>query len=250
MYNSSWISLANFTLKFFVLWHVATDNFVPCMQINEAVLDLIRSENVNVRRVSEHTSNHVWERVRPHLHYHKRLLRGHSLHFITHAGNDISRRTGNHTYLPLIYGLKDWNKSPPRVSLPSSPYPQSPLIPLNQWKCGRLIACSIACSVFQISQTASIMLMTRRMRTRAIEIVQRPAASEKHPQTFMDGLMYIVWSLQIVLRMNTIMRNMMFLSLNLWTFETLATSRASCYCDDIHRATYNKLHWICCPIMI
>ncbi len=86
--------------------------------------------------------------------------------------NDICRRTGNHTDLSLIYGLKDRNKSPPRVSLPSHPYPQSPLIALNQWKSGRfvplvcrLIACSFTCSVFRISQTASIMLMSRWMRT-------------------------------------------------------------------------------------
>lgn len=138
------------------------------------MLYLIRCKNASERRVSEHASNHVWERVRPHLHYHKRLLRGHPLHFITHADNDISRRTGNHTYLSLIYGLKDWNKSPARVSLPSYPYPQSPLIPLNQGKSGRyvpfirrLIACSITCSVFQISQTTSIMLMARRMSLRA-----------------------------------------------------------------------------------
>lgn len=130
--------------------------------------------NTRVSGGCEHASNHVWERVRPHLHYHKRLLRGHPLHFITHAGNDISRRTGNHTYLSLIYGLKDWNKSAARVSLPSYPYPQSPLIPLNQGKSGRyvpfirrLIACSITCSVFQISQTTSIRLMARRMSLRA-----------------------------------------------------------------------------------
>lgn len=53
--------------------------------------------------------------------------------------NDICRRTGNHTDLSLIYGLKDRNKSPPRVSLPSHPYPQSSLIALNQWKSGRYV---------------------------------------------------------------------------------------------------------------
>lgn len=124
----------------------------------------------------------------------------------THA-NDICRRTGNHTDLSLIYGLKDRNKSQPCVSLPSHPYPQSPLIALNQWKSGRyvplvccLIACSFTCSVFRISQTASIILTSRWMRTRADR----------------DGSWMGWWILSDHLSVNTIMRS---LSLSLCRVE-------------------------------